>query len=87
VLNCFVAMRSGFHVLGLEQDSEKSQANVLYILFVEIHKSHYNFSFAAVRMEHLLTSKSFKGMVWKSSFNMEILCHLLVHQSMVNPFI
>ncbi len=31
MLNCFVAMRSGFHVLGLEQDSEKSQANVLFI--------------------------------------------------------
>jgi len=58
-----------------------------FILFVEIHKSHYNFSFAAVRMEHLLTTKSFKGMVRKLSFNMEILCHLLVHQSMVNLFI
>ncbi len=30
MLNCFVATRSGLHVLGLEQDSEKSQANVLF---------------------------------------------------------
>lgn len=33
MLNYFVATRSGFHVLGLEQDSEKSQANVLVFKF------------------------------------------------------
>jgi hypothetical protein len=93
VLNCFVATRSGFHVLGLEQDSEKSQPDVLVFKFFLKRNLFYLLRFInlttifAVRMEHLLTSKSFKGMVWKLSFNMEILCHLLVHQSMVNLFI
>ncbi len=75
---CVIVAKAGFLVLKLQRDFKKYPVNVL-IFFGRIWKPRNNLSFPTAQREHLLTNKSFKGMVQKLSSNMEILCRLLVH--------
>ncbi len=75
---CVIVAKAGFLVLKLQWDFKKYPVNVL-IFFGRIWKPRNNLSFPTAQREHLLTNKSFKGMVQKLSSNMEILCRLLVH--------